>query len=183
MTPRLALLTVLLFPAILTLGILIPVTALAKEQPVEARSVPEPEPLPLALSDEFKFLKQKLFFVDSETQSPETAEQMISFRYAQVFRGAVTRLEREQRYGNYYTFWWKAKRPADLTVRLEYRQENYGDFVQAKELTYVGVEGKVISDFEVTGDDFREGGRVTSWRCLLIEDEKIVAMQTSYLWR
>jgi hypothetical protein len=38
------------------------------------------------------------------------------------------------------------------------------------------------TEFTVIGDDYLQDGRVTSWRCLLIENGKIVAENRSYLW-
>src|SRR6202011_4722824 len=52
------------------------------------------------------------------------------------FLGAVTGLDQHQRFGDYFDFFWRAKRPADLTVRLEYRQEKLHSFVQAAEILY-----------------------------------------------
>ncbi len=34
----------------------------------------------------------------------------------------------------------------------------------------------------IIGDDYFQDGRVTAWRCLLIENGKIVAENRSYLW-
>ena len=46
-----------------------------------------------------------------------------------------------QRYGNYFDFFWRAKRDADVTVRLEYRQEKLRAFVQAHEIHYPNARG------------------------------------------
>lgn len=147
-----------------------------------AVQVENPQPLPLAIDDSFEFGKSKLLFVESDG-SPETADKMVREEVRRIFYGAVTDLDRAARLGNYYTFFWKASRPANVTVRLEYRQAKYGDFVQAQELKYEGVKGKVISKFAVIGDSFKEGGQVTSWRCVIIEDGKVVALTHSYLWK
>ena len=77
---------------------------------------------------------------------------------------------------------WRAKRAADLTVRFEYRQQNLGAYVLAKELFYKDVKGSVKSDFSVVGDDYKQEGKITGWRALLIENGKIVALSQSFLW-
>jgi hypothetical protein len=69
-----------------------------------------------------------------------------------------------------------------VTVRLEYRQEVLRSFVQAREVSYQNVKGNQKTEFTVIGDDYRNDGRVIAWRCLLIENGKIVAQNLSYLW-
>jgi hypothetical protein len=96
--------------------------------------------------------------------------------------GAITRLDQNQRFGNYFDFFWRAKRPADLAVRLEYRQEKLHDLVQAQEISYSNVHGNHKTEFKVIGDDYLDDGRVTAWRCVLIEIGRIVAERHSYLW-
>ena len=75
------------------------------------------------------------------------------------------------------------KRPADLTVRLEYRQEKLHAHVQAQEVACGNVQGSRKTEFKVVGDDYFDGGRVVAWRCLLVEDGHIVAETRSFLWR
>jgi hypothetical protein len=96
--------------------------------------------------------------------------------------GAVTKLDRRERYGNYFDFFWRAKRPADLAVRFEYRQEKLHAHVQAQEVSYAHARGNHKTEFKVVGDDYFDDGRVIAWRCLLIENGKIVAENRSYLW-
>jgi hypothetical protein len=74
------------------------------------------------------------------------------------------------------------KRPANVTVRLEYRQEKLRAFVQAREVSYPNATGNNKTEFAIIGDDYFQDGRVTAWRCLLIENGKIVAENRSYLW-
>ena len=81
-----------------------------------------------------------------------------------------------------FDFFWRAKRPADVTVRLEYRQEKLHDFVQAQEISYANVRGTRKTEFKVVGDDYFDDGRVIAWRCLLVENGRIVAENRSYLW-
>jgi hypothetical protein len=70
-----------------------------------------------------------------------------------------------------------------VTVRLEYRQMLLRGFVQAREVTYPNVRGTHKTEFQIVGDDFFNDGRVNSWRCLLIENGRIVAENRSFLWR
>ena len=167
-------------------------------------------PLPTALSDEFQFRKMKLYLLtetvpgqqkgttDQSVQgtgkggklsstapsSKSTTVQDASIRFERQYRlfGAVTKLDQRERMGNYFDFFWKARRPADLTVRLEYRQEKLHAHVQGQEISYPNARGSHKTEFKVVGDDYFDDGRVTAWRCLLIENGRIVAETRSYMW-
>ena len=167
-------------------------------------------PLPTALSDNFQFRKTKLYHLtetapgqekgssDQTVQgkakggklsstapsSKSTTVQDASIRFERQYRlfGAVTKLDQRERIGNYFDFFWKARRPADLTVRIEYRQEKLHAHVQAQEISYPNARGSHKTEFKVVGDDYFDDGRVTAWRCLLIENGKIVAVTHSYMW-
>ncbi len=153
-------------------------TGLCKEPP---RQLDKANVLPLALDDAIQFRKTKIFLNEPELLKP-TTEDMISFERQRVNFGAVTQLDRQQRYGHYYTFFWRADRKADLTLRFEYRQQRLGSYVQAKEIAYPGVKGSVQSQFQVIGDDYAEEGKVTAWRAVLVENGKIVGLTQSFLW-
>lgn len=150
----------------------------SKEPP---RQLDKANVLALALDDAFEFRKTKIFLNDPELFKP-TTETMISFERQRINFGAVTQLDRQQRYGHYYTFWWKAARKADVTLRFEYRQQRLGSYVQAKEYSYTGAKGTIQSQFQVIGDDYNEEGKVTAWRAILIENGRIVGLTQSFLW-
>ncbi len=153
-------------------------TGFCKELP---RQLDKAVVLPLSLDDAIQFGKTKIFLNEPELFKP-TTEQMISFERQHINFGAVTQFDRQQRYGQYYTFFWKTGRKADLTVRFEYRQQRLGSYVQAKELFYPAVKGSVKSQFQVIGDDYAEEGKVTAWRAVVIENGKIVGLTQSFLW-
>jgi hypothetical protein len=167
-------------------------------------------PLPTALSDDFQFRKTKLYLLTETVPGQEksssdqtvqgatkggklsstapstksTTVQDASIRFERQYRlfGAVTRLDQRERFGNYFDFFWKARRPANLMVRLEYRQEKLHAHVQAQEISYSNARGSYKTEFKVVGDDYFDDGRVTAWRCLLIENGRIVAETHSYMW-
>jgi hypothetical protein len=158
-----------------------------------SRRLPKVEPLPVALSDDFQFRKTKLFYLSeapkktrksalSSAQNLGIAEASMNFERTYRMYGAITGADQHQRFGNYFDFFWRAKRPADVTVRLEYRQEKLRSFVQAREMTYPNSKGNHKTEFAVIGDDYFNDGRVISWRCLLIENGHIVAENRSFLW-
>ncbi len=69
-------------------------------------------------------------------------------------------------------------------MRLEYRQQKTGGLIQAREVSYPDAKGSHATRFQITGDDYREQGRVSAWRVLLIENHRtVVALSQSSLWR
>lgn len=175
--------------------------ARTEEPPVVLREV---RLLPKALDSNFEFRKTKLFLMTEEApqtkqsakgkgktgsgdfssaRAPTTSEAAaITFERQYRLFGAVTKLDQHQRFGNYFDFFWRVKHPADVTVRLEYRQEKLHAHVQAQEISYSDVRGNCKTEFRVIGDDYFDGGRVIAWRCLLINGGKIVAENRSFLW-
>jgi hypothetical protein len=171
----------------------------------EPRIVEKVIPLPVALDKDFEFRKTKLFLLSeiaptvsqhvrqttstlgakSTSPSQKTAtlqDAPITFERQYRLFGAVTWLDQRQRFGNYFDFFWRAKRPSDVTVRLEYRQEKLHEHVQAQEISYRNVRGTRKTEFKVIGDDYFDDGRVIAWRCLLIANGQIVAENRSYMW-
>jgi hypothetical protein len=157
------------------------------------------DPLPVALSDDFQFRKTKIFLltetppkskrsissaISSNPHNPTAgiAEASLGFERSYRLHGAITKADKNQRYGNYFDFFWRAKRPANVTVRLEYRQEKLRAFLQAREVTYENAKGNHKTEFAIIGNDYLHDGRVTAWRCLLIENGRIVAENRSFLW-
>ena len=174
----------------------------------EPKIVEKVTPLPVALSRDFQFRKPKLFYLSEKApKASETGRQTtstlsgkslsgtspsqktltlqdvpITFERQYRLFGAVTALDQRQRFGDYFDFFWRAKRPADLTVRFEYRQEKLHEHVQAQEISYRNVHGTRKTEFKVIGDDYFDDGRVIAWRCLLVENGRIVAENRSYMW-
>ena len=181
--------------------------ASGKPAPVEPRIVEKVTPLPVALDKDFEFRKTKLFLLSEKaskaTQSgrqttssinkksgsspgQKTAtlqDAPITFERRYRMFGAVTALDQRQRFGNYFDFFWRAKRPSDITVRLEYRQEKLHEHVQAQEISYQNVHGTHKTEFKVIGDDYFDDGEVIAWRCLLISNGRIVAENRSFMWQ
>ncbi|HJT81102.1 MAG TPA: hypothetical protein VJ719_07890 [Chthoniobacterales bacterium] len=171
-------------------------------QPVLLRTVKQ---LPVALDPDFEFRKTNLFLIAEQapetrqtkknkkarsgdftsSKRPPSAAQAASITFERQYRlfGAVTGLDQRQRFGNYFDFFWRVKRPAAVTVRLEYRQAKLHAHVQAQEVSYEEARGSHKTEFKVVGDDYFDGGRVIAWRCLLINQGKIVAENRSFLWK
>ena len=167
------------------------------------RGEPERGNLPVALNSDFEFRKAKIYTLSQNPyvtgqKTPGSAdtskkgglsrsrtvdqEQSLNFERSYRLQGAVTGLDQRQRFGQYFDFFWRVKRPSDLTVRFEYKQAKLKAFVQAKEQTCQNVNGTNRSEFRVVGDEYFDDGQVLAWRCLLIEHGRIVAEKRSYLW-
>src|SRR5881397_3388322 len=192
--------------ALILLGLCASSEGARREEP---RIVEKVTPLPVALDKDFEFRKTKLFLL---SEKPSTAGQRtrqttsaisgkslsgtspsqktatlqdvpITFERQYRMFGAVTALDQRQRFGNYFDFFWRAKRPSDVTVRLEYRQEKLHEHVQAQEISYQNVHGTHKTEFKVIGDDYFDDGEVIAWRCLLISNGRIVAENRSFMWQ
>jgi hypothetical protein len=151
--------------------------------PMPPRLLEKARVLPLAIDDAFEFRKTKTYFNDpAVTKQVPTQEEMIQFERQRVNFGAITANDRRERYGQYFTFFWRTSRKSDVTMRFEFRQANLGSYVQARERVYPAAKGSFKSEFNIIGDDFLEDGKVTAWRALLIENGKIVALNQSFLW-
>jgi len=196
----------------IALLLLVPVAIALGATPQRPRLVNRVGPLPMALNDDFKFRKTKLYLLteaepgqqktnpDQQSaqgtgkggklggtapSSKSTTVQDASIRFERSYRlfGAVTKLDQRERMGNYFDFFWRARRTADLTARLEYKQEKLHAHIQAQEVFYPQARGSHKTAFRVVGDDYFDDGRVIAWRCLLIENGQIVAETHSYLWQ
>lgn len=155
----------------------------ASAPPSQPRQVEHLTSLPIALDPDFSFRKIIQYFLDPLAKPvAANVDASVSFeRYYHLY-GATTSLDVRQRLGNYYTIFWRSKRPADVTVRFEYRQDKLHAFTQAREITYHQARGTTRTVFAVIGDDFIDDGRVIAWRTSLIVNGRIVALKRSYLW-
>jgi hypothetical protein len=190
--------------ALLVLTFLV-MSALGKTAREEPKVVEKVTPLPMALDPNFEFRKTKLFFMSEKGLQPKerargstskvgaksnspgertstVQDAPITFERQYRLFGAVTGLDQHQRFGDYFDFFWRVKRPSDVTVRLEYRQEKLHEHTQAQEITYRNVRGTRKTEFKVIGDDYFDDGRVIAWRCLLIANGRIVAENRSFMW-
>ena len=194
----------------IALLVLIPLASGFGRSAEQPRLLDRVVPLPMALNDDFQFRKTKLYLLtetvagqeksntdqtvqgttkggklsNTAPSSKSTTVQDASIRFERQYRlfGAVTKLDQRERIGNYFDFFWKGRRPAEVTLRLEYRQEKLHAHVQAQEISYSNARGSHKTEFKVVGDDYFDDGRVTAWRCLIIENGRIVAETHSYMW-
>ena len=194
------------FAAALLILTFLVVSAPGKGVREEPKVIEKVTVLPVALDSNFEFRKTSLFFmsekgglkpnerahdssnkVGGKSNAPNQKTSVLQdapivFERQYRLYGAVTGVDQRQRFGNYFDFFWRVKRPSDVTVRLEYRQEKLHEHTQAQEITYRNMRGTHKTEFKVIGDDYFDDGRVVAWRCLLIANGRIVAEKRSFLW-
>ena len=149
--------------------------------PIESANV-----LPLAISDDFELRKFEIFknALPNPGATPiPTKDLMVDFERKHRLWGALDGADVSARTGQYFTFFWRAKRRANLTIRLEYRQAYLKNYVQGRELDYPNAKGSHKSEFAIVGNDYETDGPITSWRAILIEGRKIVALLQSRTWQ
>jgi len=165
------------------IGLIATIASVGAENPPP---IPQANVLPLALQDDFEFRKFDIFrnAAPHAGATPQpTRELAILFERKRRMWGAIDSIDVRARTGQYFTFFWRAKHPADLTLRLEYRQGNLKNYVQARERYYPAARGNYTSEFAIVGDDYSQDGPITSWRAVLIEHNVIVALLQSRTWQ
>ncbi|MBA3961474.1 MAG: hypothetical protein H0X40_06190 [Chthoniobacterales bacterium] len=150
--------------------------------PPKPHQVPNPQPLPVALDRDFSFRKTIQYYLEPFPKQIAKLDESVGFERSYRVFGAITALDQRDRFGNYYTFFWRAQHRADVTVRLEYRQEKTHAFTQAREVFQSQARGTNRTVFAIIGDDYANDGRVIAWRASLIVDGRVVAINKSYLW-
>ena len=129
-----------------------------------------------------KITKVNPYHLDS-TRIVATDDRMVEFEHRRHLHGAVTRDEYRSKMGQYYSVFWKSTTKQPATVRLDYRQGSTGSQVLSKELFIAKPKRSNVTKFEVTGDEYWNGGKVTQWKALVIENGTVVAEYKSYLWK
>jgi hypothetical protein len=171
---------------LLLAGLVAPLATIAWTRAENPLPIPQAKVLPLVLNDDFQFRKFDIFrnvLVRPGATPQPTRELAIQFERKRRMWGAIDGFDARQHTGQYFTFFWKAKRPANLTLRMEYRQANLKNYVQARELYYPSARGNHTSEFAIVGDDYSQDGPITSWRAVLIENDVIVALLQSRTWQ
>jgi hypothetical protein len=130
-----------------------------------------------------QIVKVKYFRLDSKTPPIAGFDPSVAFERNYYLHGAVSNAERTARDGHYYSVIWKVTdRTQPVTVRLEYRQQNTGMKVQTIEQVATKIGRTNVNRFEVNGQQFVDGGSVTSWRVTLVRGKQVLAEAKSYLW-
>lgn len=130
-----------------------------------------------------KITKVKYFHLNPEIPL-NTEERALQMERDYHLHGAVTRAQRQQRAGHYYSVFWKATdRATPLLLRFEYRQANAGLKTMSLDIPVDRIRRANVTRFQVTGDAYLELGPVTAWRVSLIRGQKELVAQESFLWK
>lgn len=102
--------------------------------------------------------------------------------------GAVTKVEREARLGQYYSVAWDVAelgRPAGegaTELVFLFRQAATASKVLVKRVDYgAGVE-RGVANFDIVADEYLRGGRVLMWRVELRRGGEVLGSRQSYMW-
>lgn len=112
-----------------------------------------------------------------------TEDEMIDFEHRRLLHGAINAEEQRDRFGNYFTIYWKSKRRDPVTVRLEYRLGKTGLQVHVQDEVVERPGRTNTTKFQVTGEDYHENGKVSQWRVSVVQDGAVVSEYKSYLWQ
>jgi hypothetical protein len=138
--------------------------------------------LPVELDKSVRVAKVYDFLNDRGiTPSGRKSNTEEEFKYYEY--GAVTAAQIQSRKGHYYTVNFENEgAPADLILRMDYRQTLSRDKVTTLEIPYKGLNGSAKGRFSITGDAYKTYGDVNSWRISVVRNGKIVAQARSFVW-
>ena len=123
------------------------------------------------------------FHLNESNTIVTAADPMLEFEPKRLLHGAVGMEEYRERYGHYYTVFWTTETRAAATVKLEYRQGSSGSRILSKEISVAAPKKKNTTKFEVIGDEYHKGGKVTQWKVSIFEGGTKVAEYKSFLWK
>ena len=132
------------------------------------------------------FTKVKYYQLKDEDARAESysIDPMIRFERQHHFHGAVTKEQRRDRLGHYYTLFWNAPASrAPVTVRFEYRQSKTGERVSTFDRVVRDVRDQNKTALRITGDSYHRDGRVVAWQATLLQDGKVLDQTRSFLWK
>ncbi len=113
-----------------------------------------------------------------------STDPMVAFEKPRLLRGAIDGQDHSEKYGNYYTIFWKTDQPnAPATIRLEYRQAKTGPEVLTKEISVPSPKRKNTTELKVVGDEYGTNGPVTQWKASIVQNGVVITEYRSFLWK
>lgn len=115
---------------------------------------------------------------------PRSTDPSILFERQYRLHGAVTKEQILERYGHYYSVFWKVtdRTAGPVTVRFEYQQANSGLTKRVQEQVIDDIRRNNVSKFQITGTEYTKSGRVTAWRVSVLRGKEELVSQQSALW-
>lgn len=122
-------------------------------------------------------------FTLREATVPDGDDPMARGEVQRRLYGSVSRGEREQQIGQYYTVLWSDPAVGQpVEVLFEYQQAATGSTVKRSFQRFAPEDAEGKAEFKVIGEDFQTNGRVLAWRISLRRGAREIASQQSYLW-
>lgn len=100
-------------------------------------------------------------------------------------RGAVSREERSQRLGQYYSVRWNNvnELQGPLRIVMDYHQAATGSEVLTMSQDLPAAETSGLVKFTISGESYRTGGRVLAWRIRMMNGSVVISEKRSYMWK
>lgn len=100
-------------------------------------------------------------------------------------RGAVSKEERSQRLGQYYSVCWENSNEAQgpLKIIMNYNQAATGSKVLTMSQDLPAEETSGLVEFSISGEAYRTGGRVLAWRIRMMSGNDVLSEKRSYMWK
>ncbi len=128
------------------------------------------------------FTNVKYYNLDLEKELV-TTDRMVQFEQRHYLHGAISKEERRDREGHYYTFAWSTSDTTSPAVlRFEYRQKETGPTVQTVEVPIETVRKDNRTTVSIIGEAYHTLGPVRSWRVSILRDGEVADSDQSYLW-
>lgn len=128
------------------------------------------------------FTNVKYYNLDLEKELV-TNDRMVQFEQRHYLHGAISKEERSDREGHYYTFAWSTTDTTSPTaIRFEYRQKETGPAVQTVELPVENVRRNNRTTISIIGEAYHTLGPVRSWRVSILRNGEVADSDQSYLW-
>ena len=97
----------------------------------------------------------------------------------------LSKKDRQEKLGHYYTFRWKKdlvdSTGDSLTLVFKYRQPATGQTAQTIRRT-IDTQSKPMVEIHLIGQDYLKKGRIISWKASLKQGDSILASEQSFLW-
>lgn len=116
-----------------------------------------------------------------DTELANTDAEMVRGDQSHLLYGKLSKQDREQTIGHYLTA--RRKNTGEAAgMRLLYQQVRTGSKKLRKEVSLEPEE--LIHEFNISGDDYKKGGRILAWRLELINKAgQVLDSKQSYLWQ
>lgn len=114
----------------------------------------------------------------------EGDDAMVSMEKSRRLLGAVSMAERKERLGQYYTILWSDPAgPGDVKIVFFYQQGATASKIKKMTKTFAASETQGVAEFSVIGENYFKGGKVLTWKAILMRGNREIAHRQSYLWQ